>query len=634
MRTEEKRSVGREHSGIFRSIFRSTLIIVPVPVIITAIAVLVSLHLLEGTVEEFETQARERIMNEIELSLEDVTLTMMQTRKNEIILDYIRNDERDYYEEHRVVDALQEIIAGHNNVEEIYLYLPRTDMVFSTFYGVESFLWHDRNYSNSYEEWLSWMDSSWRGRFRIIPGADGEIKNILSGSIGEGQYNAQIVVQMDQDYLRDIAEKLCFYEGEEVFLFSANGMMMATYGEGDRKELGERVLDCVRDEDRKIQINGSSYDIRTTSSAKRNLLLVTVSPGKSNHISVLYTKIFGAFAILLSIVLLGILSYVTASKNYRPIRKINYLIKEADGTRDIRNYEDIESYVHTSAHDLQEMRRKIVRYEEDMNNLHLGRILFRGAAAPPGNALHRVLGRRYFAVLLFVFDQSGETEEELLQIGGKNVLKDILYAYVSECLPMAGAFCILEENENLYCVLNGDDREVFLGISDQCGRLKDSLAEEERISCDIFVSQIYKELCLIHAGYEEVKEKQTEALNRELEARSTEETCDVERILAYIQSNLSDQNLCAAGIADAIGMTPWQLSKLFKLKLETGVLEYIHLCRIEQAKELFKVQKQLRVKEVAESVGFCNVATFIRVFKKLTGVTPGQYKEVVDIGKE
>ena len=53
--------------------------------------------------------------------------------------------------------------------------------------------------------------------------------------------------------------------------------------------------------------------------------------------------------------------------------------------------------------------------------------------------------------------------------------------------------------------------------------------------------------------------------------------------------------------------------------------EVLNSIRIEKAKELMK-DPSLRLADIAEMVGFLDVAHFSRVFKKLTGVSAGEYR--------
>lgn len=57
-----------------------------------------------------------------------------------------------------------------------------------------------------------------------------------------------------------------------------------------------------------------------------------------------------------------------------------------------------------------------------------------------------------------------------------------------------------------------------------------------------------------------------------------------------------------------------------------GVLNYINRTRIEAAKEILK-NSSVRIEDVAAEVGILNANTFIRLFKKYEGVTPGAFKK-------
>ena len=56
--------------------------------------------------------------------------------------------------------------------------------------------------------------------------------------------------------------------------------------------------------------------------------------------------------------------------------------------------------------------------------------------------------------------------------------------------------------------------------------------------------------------------------------------------------------------------------------------EYINLKRVEEAKQLLRSRPkaELNVIEVAYEVGFANKGTFNAVFKRLTGLTPTEFR--------
>ena len=56
-----------------------------------------------------------------------------------------------------------------------------------------------------------------------------------------------------------------------------------------------------------------------------------------------------------------------------------------------------------------------------------------------------------------------------------------------------------------------------------------------------------------------------------------------------------------------------------------GIVEYIHRIRIEAAKKLL-VHNDLNMNTVAVESGFSNRWVLTRVFKKICGMTPGDYR--------
>jgi two-component system, response regulator YesN len=68
------------------------------------------------------------------------------------------------------------------------------------------------------------------------------------------------------------------------------------------------------------------------------------------------------------------------------------------------------------------------------------------------------------------------------------------------------------------------------------------------------------------------------------------------------------------------------LSHLFKSKLGKNYVDYLNEVRITKAKELLTSSKR-SLCQIAKAVGYDNAKYFFRVFKKITGVTPEQYRK-------
>ncbi len=100
----------------------------------------------------------------------------------------------------------------------------------------------------------------------------------------------------------------------------------------------------------------------------------------------------------------------------------------------------------------------------------------------------------------------------------------------------------------------------------------------------------------------------------------------VSRIKIYVEENYMDSNLNVATLGERFSKTPHYISKLFKDEQGFALLDYINCERILHAKQLLVATKKT-LAEITEEVGFTNVVTFIRVFKKFEGVTPGKFRE-------
>lgn len=98
-------------------------------------------------------------------------------------------------------------------------------------------------------------------------------------------------------------------------------------------------------------------------------------------------------------------------------------------------------------------------------------------------------------------------------------------------------------------------------------------------------------------------------------------------VLAFIHENYADANLDIPLIANRFALTPSYLSKRFKSAVGAGLLDYINQYRVNRAAEAL-LHTEANIQDIAESCGFTNSNTFIRVFKKYTGVTPGKYREI------
>lgn len=101
----------------------------------------------------------------------------------------------------------------------------------------------------------------------------------------------------------------------------------------------------------------------------------------------------------------------------------------------------------------------------------------------------------------------------------------------------------------------------------------------------------------------------------------------VNNALTYIQEHYQEK-LTLTDVAEQIYVSQWHLSKLLNKHTGHTFSELLNRARIEEAKALLK-DPALRIGDIAEEVGFLDMAHFSRVFKKMAGVSANQYRNTI-----
>lgn len=99
-----------------------------------------------------------------------------------------------------------------------------------------------------------------------------------------------------------------------------------------------------------------------------------------------------------------------------------------------------------------------------------------------------------------------------------------------------------------------------------------------------------------------------------------------EQIIAIIDQYWADSGLSLQFMADQFQMSASNFSYHFKKTMGQNFKEYIDGLRIQQSMLLLR-HNQDSVENIAQQVGYMNSSSFIRSFKKLVGMTPGQYRD-------
>lgn len=133
------------------------------------------------------------------------------------------------------------------------------------------------------------------------------------------------------------------------------------------------------------------------------------------------------------------------------------------------------------------------------------------------------------------------------------------------------------------------------------------------------VRQDYK---LSSVGYSEERHSISPELYEKLGVCTRQTICLLEEhIMKHRELTISD-------MADILGYTKEYIEKCFSREVGVSIKKYFIVLRIDKAKELL-YSTELKIAKIASIVGYDNCAYFSRVFKKLTGQSPEQFRKEV-----
>ena len=101
------------------------------------------------------------------------------------------------------------------------------------------------------------------------------------------------------------------------------------------------------------------------------------------------------------------------------------------------------------------------------------------------------------------------------------------------------------------------------------------------------------------------------------------------KAMKYIKDNYRNE-ITLEDISREVNISSHYFSKLFKDEVGENFIDYVTSMRIQKSKELL-VKNQLSVKEICFEIGYGDPNYFSRIFKKVVGISPTEYKELTQI---
>ncbi len=143
----------------------------------------------------------------------------------------------------------------------------------------------------------------------------------------------------------------------------------------------------------------------------------------------------------------------------------------------------------------------------------------------------------------------------------------------------------------------------FIAPMDEEGRLSLSLWEQELTNSMLKLSRLLQE-----------KEHQNKNV--------------IYEIARYI-GNHYDQDITLQDISAHFYLSREYISRWFKQEFQENITEYISRKRMDKAKVLL-ANRHMRIAEIAKIVGYQDEKYFSKVFKKLEGLSPNEYRKKLE----
>ncbi|TVY07548.1 helix-turn-helix domain-containing protein [Paenibacillus cremeus] len=102
----------------------------------------------------------------------------------------------------------------------------------------------------------------------------------------------------------------------------------------------------------------------------------------------------------------------------------------------------------------------------------------------------------------------------------------------------------------------------------------------------------------------------------------------MKRVKEYIEEQYANPNLSLDLLEEQFNVNAKYISLLFKQEFGGNFLDFLNNIRVEQAKIMLKSPNE-PINEIGQRIGFNSPVTFRRTFKRLTGMTPSEYRNAL-----
>jgi len=136
----------------------------------------------------------------------------------------------------------------------------------------------------------------------------------------------------------------------------------------------------------------------------------------------------------------------------------------------------------------------------------------------------------------------------------------------------------------------------------------------------LFDQPDYEAFCKALLDYAEDSLKRAKSLHK----KSGEEL--FEQIADYLRTNLYD-NVSMQSLSERYHVSPSYISRVIKRSSGKTFVHYYQELKIREACRLISSRSEMRIKEIADALCFCDQHYFSKVFKEYVGCSPVEFKQ-------
>ncbi|MBE7038040.1 MAG: helix-turn-helix transcriptional regulator [Ruminococcaceae bacterium] len=539
---------------------------------------------------------------------------------------------------------LYEVKARTEIVDNVYLYITGKEMVLSST-GVLSakqfYNTNDQYKKMEYSDFLAnYLNDFHYKKFwgTGISGKLGRSYITYSQSLPRENYQNseyKLFVQLNPEWFSNVLNPVAGANDALMMIVNKNGEIIYKNNKETKINTKSLVGHLFKSSD-VIELTDTKEMITYTKSKEDNGWIYIVAVSKKEFLSEITQFKYLILLLSAGYLIFGVfLSQLLLKKNYRPIKlMIDKLSKNADAKND---YLDEMDFIHSVVDELaasnKDMKNVITKQSEQMKSDALWDIISNNVSSENINSMIKkfdfVFSHDNYAVVVVSagdIENYSDDEKSVIYYAINNMADELVSTlYVYEKL--------IDTSGNMVFIVNVDDDNEDAFIEDTkfvCTLLSDVMTKEFSIGVDISISSLRKGIESLSNSYNEAIAALAANSGKITDYRDIQNNRSLKMIAdieEYIDAHYMNNNLSNTVIADEFNITGQYLSVLFKKYKKENLQNYIARVRVEYAKELLKNNKYT-VFQIANMVGYSNDIGFIRVFKKLEGITPGKFRQM------